>query len=169
MKQLAIILDLDNTLLRSTIKNDIPQNNTREEWNNFLLNNNYFDNTYVEPIKGAIELLEGYYNKFMYYSPTFIFLTAREDTANGLVRLNSYRFIKNNFSIFKSPYCYNRDYILLMRKENDFRTNKEVKEDYLTNVILPNYEPVFAFEDEEDNIEMFTKNGILTFRPYNKE
>ena len=169
MKEYAIILDLDNTLVYSTIKGTIPENNTREEWDEFLKNNEYYNVKYMEPIFETIELLEKFYKGFLYYKPKFIFLTAREDTANGLVRLNTYRFIKNNFSMFDTPHCYNRDYLLLMRKENDFRTNTEVKEDYLKNYILPNYEPLFAFEDEEENVKMFSRNGVVTLKVYNKE
>lgn len=166
---LAIIVDLDGTVLSSNFKHTIPQNNTREEWDDFHKLNHFYNPSKLTPIKEVIDVIESIYTSKKYFKPMIVFLTAREDTADGLIRLNTYRFIKNNFKIFDSPHCYNRDYMLLMRNKDDFRSSEEIKEDFLKNIIIPNYIPVLAFEDEENNTNMFKNNGITVLRVYNKE
>jgi len=166
---LAIIVDLDGTILSNSSRHAIPQDNIREEWDNFHRLNYFYNPNKLTPIKEVIDIIESIYNGKKYFKPMVIFLTGREDTSNGLIRLNCYRFIKQNFKIFSSPYCYNRDYKLLMRKENDFRPSDKVKEDFLKNEIIPNYIPILAFDDEESNINMFKKNNITALRVYNKE
>ena len=164
---LAIIVDLDGTVVSNDFKHELPKNNTREEWDNFHKLNYFYNHNKLSPIKEVIDIIESIYTSKKYFKPIIIFLTARENT--DIIRLNTYRFIKNNFKIFDSPHCFNRDYILLMRNKNDFRPSAEVKEDYLKNFIIPNYIPILAFEDEENNTNMFKNNGVTVLRVYDKE
>lgn len=168
MKQ-AIIVDLDQTIALENFVGDLPSNNSREEWDNFHKDRCYYSLEHFTPILETIDVIEGYYNGFKFYKPTIIFMTAREDTHNGLIRLNSYRFIKKYFKSFNSVWDYNCAYKLLMRKENDYRPSSEVKQDMLNDVIEQGYQPLLAFDDDDENRKMFLNNGITVFQVYSKD
>lgn len=55
-----------------------------------------------------------------------------------------------------------------MREENDLRPNYEVKEQILKEQILPFYDVLFALDDEDNNVEMFRKNGIVVLQVKDK-
>jgi hypothetical protein len=165
IKKNCIIVDLDGTVVLDKNIKSLPLSLNRDEWNNFHKEKDMYHPDSFKPVTEVIDLIERYYNSF-YETPYVIFLTAREDTGFGLIGCNTLLFIRKNFEIFNSPKCYKRDYNLLMRKENDFRSSVEIKEDFLTNEILPNFNVLLAFDDEENNIKMFQKHGITALKVY---
>lgn len=167
IKQKAIIVDLDWCCCYEPFIGDVPQNSNREEWDKFHEDRYFYSPKSYRPIREIIDLIEGYYNS-SYIKPMIIFLTSREDTAQGLIRLNSYRFIRKNFKCFHRPQDYNRSYLLLMRKEDDYRPSAEIKEEYL-HEILKNYNVIMAFDDDKNNVNMFVENGVTTLQVYSKD
>ena len=165
----AIIVDLDQTVALEKFNEDLPQNSSREEWDKFHEKRGYYSLEYFTPIYETIDVVEGYYNSFKFDIPTVIFMTAREDTHNGLIRLNSYRFIKKYFKNFNNVGAYNSAYKLLMRKENDYRSSSEVKQDMLNEIIEQGYRPLIVFDDDDDNRQMFLNNGITVFQVFSKD
>jgi hypothetical protein len=167
LKQKCIIIDLDWTVCYEPFIGDLPYGVEygREAWDEYHAKREFYSTKIFKPIREISELIEGYYNS-CYVKPMVIFLTSREDTANGLIRLNSYRFIRKNFKCFHDPRDYGRRYHLLMRKENDYRPSGIVKEEFLKNDILPYYNVTLAFDDDESNKNMFLKNGITVLQPY---
>ena len=167
MKHKCIIVDIDETIAYEPFKDDLPYGveNKRETWDEYHKKRKYYSTKIIKPIRETIELIEGYYNN-SYTTPTVIFLTARENTHNGLILLNTYRFIRKYFKCFNNPQDFGRKYYLLMRKENDYRPSYEIKEEYLRDNILPYYKVILAFDDDESNKDMFLKNGITVIQPH---
>lgn len=159
-KKTCIIVDLDNTVCGVKNPQPLPIENTREQWDIFHKKVKFYHPKTLYPIKPVIEIIENFFNKGVYV----IFMTAREDCAKGLVRLNSYRFIKKHFKQFNKPQSFNNDYKIIMRQPNDFRSSSEVKQDLLTKCVLPYYNVIMALDDDENNIQMFSNNNILTLK-----
>ena len=167
MKHKCIIVDLDWCVAYEPFVGELPYGvqYEREAWDEYHAKRKFYSPKIFKPIKEVIELIEGYYN-LCHVNPMVFFLTSREDTANGLIRLNSYRFIRKHFKCFHDPQDYGRRYHLLMRKENDYRPSSAVKEEFLKNDILPYYKVILAFDDDESNKDMFLKNGITVIQPH---
>ena len=169
IKKRCIIVDIDDTIGRSTL-NVIPPNmdpdslgkDIRELWNKYHEDVKYYDLEYIKPLHNVINLIEGY----IHYCciSHVIFLTGREDNENGLIRLNTARFISKYFEGYSSPAKCNEH--LLMRPKDDYRPNHLVKEELLTKYILPEYDVVMVFDDNEENTQMFLKYGINVVKPY---
>ena len=155
-KKNAIILDIDNTIVYDTYKVLLPNNNTREEWNKFHENKLYYMPECFKIIKNVQDLIQRFLYSFE-EMPHVIFMTSREDTAQGIIKYNTLRTIKDFFGELHIPYE------LLMRKENDYRPSAEVKQELL-NQILENYNVLFAIDDDDSNIQMFNKNKLITFK-----
>ncbi len=161
----CIIIDLDGTVAQENNIADLSNIVTREDWDKFHESKKWYAPSEFKPIHKVIDIINSFYNSF-YNSPYVIFLTAREDTKEGLIRLNSLRFIRENFTMCENIKDYGFAFDLLMRKENDFRPSSIVKEDFLLHEILPNYDVILAFDDEENNIKMFQKHGITALKVY---
>lgn len=149
MKQKAIIVDIDGTLTRDPLLIDDKSREGRDIFYQKI--DNYFM-VKLELIKPTVYLVQ--YFKAFNIKP--IFLTAREDKYE--IRLNTLKFLKSKVCTQTN----NKN--LFMRTENDLRPNYEVKEQILKEEILPNYEVLFALDDEDNNVEMFRKNGILVLQ-----
>jgi hypothetical protein len=155
-KRNCIIVDLDGTVALENTATVLPKGISREEWDEFHQKVNLYNINNFSPIYQVIDIINSFYKGFI-DKPTIIFLTAREDTFNGKIRSNTEEFIRKYF---------NCDYILLMRKQDDFREDKEIKEEFLLHVILPNFIPIVAFDDKQSNIKMFQKHGITSLKVY---
>ena len=57
-------------------------------------------------------------------------------------------------------WIHNLDYCLLMRAKDDLDPAHIVKEKYL-KTILENYEVILAIDDEQPNLDMFNRYGLL--------
>lgn len=159
-KQNCIIVDLDGTTAIEKNKSDIPTSNNREDWDKFHIDRQMYSLDKFSPAHKIIYLIQYYYEHF-FNKPYIIFLTAREDTFNGEIRKNTQLFIDKYFSLINKD-----DILLFMREENDYRKSHEVKESFLLDKILPHYNVVMAFDDEENNIQMFNKHGITCLKVY---
>ena len=159
-KQNCIIVDLDGTTAIEKDRVGIPKSNNREEWDKFHLDKKMYSLDEFKPAYEIINLIKAYYKGFI-MDIIIIFLTAREDTLNGEIRKNTQQFIDTYFESIPKE---NR--ILFMREENDYRKSHEVKESFLLDKILPHYNVVMAFDDEENNIQMFNKYGITCLKVY---
>ena len=88
---------------------------------------------------------------------TPVFITARSEE----IRLET------GMSIVK---CLNSSYFdLYMRKLGDKCSSDLVKEDILSNKILPRYTVLFALDDDIKNCEMYAKYGIPVLHVINAE
>ena len=162
-KTKAIIIDIDNTIALEKKVKPLPTNNDREAWDKYHAEMNFYDNSLHVPIKEIIDLIS-YFLNFNYDEVEVLFLTAREDTECGLIKENTEKFIKTSF-----PLLQQQDFKLLMRPENDFRPSNQVKEQILKEEILPLYNVIMAFDDDENNIKMFIDNGITALQVYSKD
>lgn len=161
-KPKAVIIDLDWTTCFEPIIGDIPQNSNREVWDKYHVDRFYYNKQYFTPIKEVIKVINSYLRQNSRFV-TPIFLTAREDTHNGLIRKNTMGFITTHFHN-----CFGDNTTLLMRKENDYRKSSAVKQEYLKE-ILKLYDVEIAFDDDESNKDMFLENGITVLQVYSKD
>lgn len=149
MKQKAIIVDIDGTLTRDPLLID---DKSREGRDVFYQKIDNYLRVKLELIKPIVYLVQ--YFKAFNIEP--IFLTAREDKYE--IRLNTLKFLKSKVI----TQANNKN--LFMRAENDLRPNYEVKEQILKEKILPYYDVLFALDDEDNNVEMFRRNGIVVLQ-----
>ena len=85
-----------------------------------------------------------------------LFLTARD---------KSYRTITLRWLWDKFPELQTSSYGLLMRKQNDIRSDVVVKEEWLVKIIdTMGYDVRVAFEDRDSVIEMYKKYDIFTIK-----
>lgn len=165
----CVIVDIDDTVARLTLdvkppymNPDVVGQKLRLVWNKYHADVKFYSPQFIEPIKPMIELIETYANK---HFAEIIFLTGREGVQNGQIRFNTWTFIHENFERYNGLSLPYNDY-LFMREPNDFRPNDVVKEEILTKYILPRYDVLMAFDDNEDNVKMFKKHNILTIQPH---
>ena len=169
-KQNCIIVDIDDTVARTTLNVSPPDMSSqpvgtklRDIWDKYHKDIMYYDLEYIEPLNSVITLIEAYIH--FTCNPKVIFMTGREDNENGLIRLNTYRFISKNFEQYNRPIYFNYETIL-MRPKDDYRPNDVVKEELLTKYVLPEYNVLIAFDDNEANAKMFKNYGITTIQPH---
>lgn len=167
-KKRCIIVDIDETIctVKDKYKIDIPKTINREDWDNFLKKRDYYNPKQFKPIKNIIEIVEGLtkFNQDLF----IFFVTARENIEGKPMYLNTYRLIRKCFKSLEEPKLLGRKYKIMMRKENDFRTNQEVKEEILHD-ILENFIPALAIDDEAENVDMFQKYGIPCLKVCKRE
>ena len=161
-KPKAIIIDLDWTTCFEPIVDDLPQNSNRKAWDKYHVDRFYYNKQYFAPIKEVIKVINSYLRQNSYFI-TPIFLTAREDTHNGLIRKNTMDFITTYFYN-----CFDNNAELLMREENDYRKNSVIKREYLKE-ILKLYDVEIAFDDDESNKDMFLENNITVLQVHSKD
>lgn len=165
IKQKAIIIDIDDTLVNesSLFTDDLPKENSRELWDKYHEARQFYNPKIYKPIQEIVDLIQGYYDS-CYVKPMVFFLTSRENTCNGRILLNTYRTIRKLFRSFRQPCSFNKSYSLLMRKENDYRSSQEVKQEMLDCYIQPYYDVVLAFDDDVNNTKMFVENGVTALQ-----
>lgn len=150
MKQSAIIIDIDGTLTKDPLLIDDKSREGRDVFYQKIDNYLKVEKKLIRPV---VELVKHLYKSTIHID--FLFLTAREDKHE--IRKNTLEFLREH--IF-----YIKDTCLFMRKENDLRPNYEVKEQILKEKILPKYDVLFALDDEDNNVEMLRKNGIVVLQ-----
>jgi len=139
----AVIFDIDQTLANNFHRHNLADN---KDWSKFhdacLLD---------DPIVPMMKLL-----CMFYYSGHEVFLlTARPEA----VRIKTNTWLKSYSGLEFGA----RN--LLMRRNDDERPSCEVKESMLHRKILKHYDIFCAFEDNENCIDMYTRNGILCIKP----
>lgn len=160
-KKYCIIVDIDETLCIEPFEDDVPQVPSREQWDEYHRRRKFYSPRIYKVVKPIVDTVRAVWQNTKY---KVIFITARENTCNGNILLNTYRFIRKNFGCFKDPYDFGRLYKLYMREENDYRPSAEVKRDIIEKYILPEYIPVLAIDDDIRNIEMYKELGIVSLQ-----
>lgn len=152
MKQKAIIIDIDGTLTRDPLLIDDKSREGRDVFYQKIDNYLRVKKELIRPVVDLVKLIiDNTYTRI-------IFLTAREDRYD--IKENTLKFLEDKFLFICHDCCFD----LYMREENDLRPNYEVKEQILKEQILPNYDILFALDDEDNNVEMFRRNGILVLQ-----
>lgn len=152
-KKNCILCDLDGVFIDSTEwDKHFPKENTKEVWVEFQ----GLCKDYCKPNELFISyFIEAYGNKDV----EIIFFTAREETEylrkTTIEQIEEY---SNNF--FK----VGKNCKLVMRPENNFIEDYEVKDIMLQERILPYYNVLLAIDDKIDNINMYmVKHNIKTY------
>lgn len=167
-KTKCIIVDIDQTICNEPFSDDLPKESSRELWDKYHETRDFYSPQIYKPIQEMIDLIQGYYNS-CFIKPFVFFLTARENTCDGKILLNTYRTIRKMFSSFGDVHDFGNKYLVLMRDENDYRPSSEVKKEMLKKYVLPYYTPILAFDDDINNAKMFVENGITTLQVYTKD
>lgn len=151
----AIVVDIDGCITDNSLMIPFPTGNARKDRDKFYRQVKYYDMWKCDKIKPLMPVINLVYALRMNENITPIFITAREDTCNGKIRKNTLDFLREHigFGIQNSQ--------LLMREENDLRPNYEVKQDLYNKYVKDRFNVLFALDDEENNVEMFRKNGVL--------
>ena len=148
-----IIADIDNCIFDSReLEKEVPLIKTdRKGWDRF--------NTMYHLCKPNYFMID--YIKYLSQKYPIFFVTSRELSLVGHntlnITLNQLDLAFNGFAPIQSPHK------LLMRKYNDYNHSDVVKEEILTKMILPNYNPILAIDDSKKNCDMFRKYGIDTW------
>lgn len=151
MKRKCIICDIDNVYVdsREWEKYLPKRKDDRKGWNTLLQHiGKCVPNDFIIRL---INILAQNY-------PIF-FITSREGTET-LRRLTVEQI--EEFSEGNILLRADSKHKLYMRECDDFREPYKVKEEILLRDVLPNYEPIMAFEDDENNVKMYRKYGIDT-------
>lgn len=155
-KEKAIIVDIDNTLGFDKIQTPIPNSPIREVWDKFHEEHEFYNPNNFKKFDDVIEIVNSFYYS---HNAKVIFMTARENTSNGKIFHNTYVLLMELFS-FAHPRFYNIDYTILMREENDFRKDEDVKRDLYNKFVKDNFKCIVAIDDKIENINMFREVGI---------
>lgn len=147
----AIICDLDGTF--AWMQNRSPYDMTR-------VDEDLFDPRMLEVI-----------HTFMQQGIEVLFVTGREATKEGAEK--TLNWIKNTlnekiYHVTKFSGQYDR-FQLFMRKSKDYRHDYEVKEDIYLNKIKPFYDIICVFEDKNNVVNMWRKQGLLCCQVANEE
>lgn len=150
MKERAILIDLDGTLVNNEQRalahlnrRKKNLNSTEIRWDEFFEKTIEFD----QPNQWCMEIVENF-SKAGY---KIVFLTGRMDTKTTGEATRKW------LQMYLNP---NISYELIMRKEDDFRKNHQIKLELLMNYILPKYDILFSIDDILANVEMFRTLGI---------
>lgn len=157
-KRKAIIIDIDNTLCIDKIQTVIPSSDKRSEWDKFHIEHEWYKVDNFIPIQETIDYVNFLYNKYQ-NNVMFIFMSAREDHINSKVQWNTLRFIFKYFPQFNAQ-NYGKNYMLILRCFNDFRTDEKVKKDLYNMFINGTFEPYIAIDDKKENVQMFKEVGV---------
>lgn len=150
MKQKAVIIDLDGTLVNNDLRAqaNLQQRkdnltNPQKRWDEFFQKTMEYD----LPNLWCIEMVNAF-NKQGY---KILFLTGRMATETTATQT------KRWLNMYVSP---DVDYSLIMRPEKDYRKNEDVKLDIMLHTIMPMYDVLLAVDDKQNNIDMFRNLGI---------
>lgn len=152
MEELAIICDIDNcfTDSREWIATT-PETDDREEWDNVIKR----CKDMVLPNYPFIKCMSKISSQL-----TFLFMTGREDRLNHReVTLEQIKEFSKGKFIFDGE---EKNSILMMRKEFDYRSSDVVKAEMLKEVVSLGFIPILAIDDDEKNCKMFCDNGIVS-------
>lgn len=157
----AIIVDLDNTLFDSReIDKELPANPyDRSQWDQFhKLYGKEKVNIFIR------DLVAKYAD-----THTILFITSRE--AKGTVIKRTLQSIKVAFTIIDKPTWdgadYDaetifllKDYLLLTRKEDDYRMDETIKREIYDIAVKDRYKVELALDDKPMIIKMWNELGI---------
>ncbi len=144
MKQ-AVIFDLDKTLCDNKHREYLAKLPLSEnKWKNFHKLCNYDPN-----ISPMIQLVDMYRN----FAYQIIFCTARPE----YVRIETKCWLKKHM--------YNDDFKLFMRGHDDDRPSATIKQIMLDG-IRKEYYVLMAFDDSQECVDMYVKNGVVCLKPY---
>lgn len=152
MKQKAILIDIDGTLTSDPLLIDDKSREGRDVFYQKIDNYLRVKKELIKPVVDLVKLILDNTNT------RIIFLTARENRYD--IKENTIKFLDDKIL----RYCNNCYFDLYMREENDLKANYQVKEQILKEKILPNYDVLFALDDEDNNVEMFRRNGIVVLQ-----
>lgn len=132
----CIIVDLDGTLANCEHRLHLIEG-TKKNWDSFF--EGCINDIVIEPMLNLINLLSKDYK--------IVFITARPEKNRFLT---TQWLSDNNINYDK----------LLMRPNKDFNKSPVSKEKMLLSLIEQGYNPLYAFDDRADCIQMFIDNGI---------
>ena len=144
-KKLCAIFDIDGVIFdsREWGKYAPKEKDNREGWNEFA--------RHVEvckPNPSKIKLAKDL-SKII----KIIFITSRENSPflheATVKQLNTHLGKDIKYTLFMRTYC-------------DYRPAVEVKKEILQTVVLPNYTPILAVDDDIENVKMYQSFNILT-------
>ena len=142
-KQRAILCDIDMTVLdTSEIMKICELTADSSDWQCFY---DYLENQ--KEMTWCVDILKR-------MNMPIIFLTGRNERCRA----------KTVSALDK----FGLDYILVMRDENDFSSDSEMKENRLKELVN-DYDFVFAIDDKDANCVVFHKYGIPTLQVYYPE
>lgn len=145
MKQKAVIIDLDGTLVdnHARVDNIVKEHGLPARWDSVFKDTDKLD----MPAPWCMEIVKSM-SKSGY---KIIFLTGR--SATDTTKPATQRWINNYVPL-------DVDYELIMRLKNDYRGNAIVKMEIMNTKILPFYDVLFAIDDMKVNVDMFRNMGI---------
>ena len=143
-KELCAIFDLDGVIFDSREWGKYaPENkDDREGWDYFAQHVNVCkpNLSKISLVKKLSEILK------------IIFITSRESSP----------FLKEATEKQLKMYLQDTDFILYMRPYKDYRSSAEVKKEIIEKRILPSYCPIYAIDDDIENVNMFKSFDIPT-------
>lgn len=145
LKLKAAIIDLDNTLFDSScIAKYLPTNKySREQWDEYQTHiNECTINIWCRDLVAGL-------NDLSYF---IIFITGRENRNNQ--RKDTIIQIDKNLKLDK--------YLLLMRKENDYRTDCIVKEELYNEFVKDKFNIKLAIDDLPANANLWKSLGLTS-------
>lgn len=138
----AVIFDIDHTLCIF----DKKRNDIQDAMENAI------------PIKGMKDLVcviqEGILQAVG--GGTIIFVSGRPER----YRKETIRWIESYIADF-----LDEDESLILREDDEFSSDEEMK-DRALNKIKKRYEVICAFDDKESVLEMYHRNGVTCFKPF---
>ena len=146
-----MFIDIDNCLIDSRCQQQYlpPQGSPREAWDKFQTHSGEYErNHIVEGIIWDNIMLNGYYP---------IFVTAREDIRN----------LREVTETILFGIIGESNHSLYMRKENDYRSDVEVKADLYDDIMKDfdnNIDVKFAIDDKQEICELWQSKGIPTLQ-----
>lgn len=152
MKQKAIIIDLDGTLVDNGVRALNHLGRRRENLNDPQIRwDEFFESSleYDKPHKWCQEICESFVNDGYH----IIFLTGRMET-------ESTKRVTEQWLLTYCSQHVMENSTLIMRPNKDFRFNQVVKMELMGTKILPYYDVLFAIDDMKKNIDMFRNFGI---------
>ena len=150
MKERAVIIDLDGTLVNNAVRLENNLQRRRENLTNPQIRwDEFFAQTmeYDQPHRWCLEMVRA----FSLQGFKILFLTGRMATKSTKAVTEQW------LTTYVGPGI---NYELIMRKNRDFRKNEQIKHDILTREILPRYNVLFAIDDMKANIDMMRTLGI---------
>lgn len=144
MRPKAIICDIDGTLANCAHRVMYVDGSVRKDWNKF---NALSVNDTVN--EWCLNLVRAY-NEAGY---KIIFLTARSGSPE--TKKITEQWLQNNVGFIP--------HILLMRKENDYRTDFITKQEIYNLEVAPYYDVEVAIDDKLAVCQMFRSCGIAAF------
>jgi hypothetical protein len=150
------VCDIDGTLCNSTerMNNITKKYNATAKWNNKCIKD-FLDPEEIKKDK-VLPGVENIFDLIKKFKAKLIFLTGRNERA----RKDTRKWLTENLNISnRVP--------LIMRKYNDFNIPVKCKEKLFKKHILNKFEnAIFIFfEDEIENIEMYSKYGLVLKAP----